>query len=261
MISNVTNTSAAAASTAASSSSTSSSAGQSSDVSTLDTPFGQLFVENLNSDNPEIVGYQAPNSQTVQTDYAAASASSSAAATEAAASDAASASTTPAASATAASSTTTSSTTTSSTTTSSDTATADTASANDTTASGAADPNSEPTAQSVFGDTPWETDAGGTGPSGPFNLNPMYFATQQTAQAVATMLGGTVVPVNTFALTPANPFSQNEPNEMVELSNGTMINPGLVAGFYTHGYQLSMIQQMIQNEVTNVAAEDGVTTT
>lgn len=110
-----------------------------------------------------------------------------------------------------------------------------------------------PTAQSVFGSNPWIANAGGNGPTGPFNLNPMYFATPQTAAEVAAMVGGTVVPVNTFAQTPGNPFTQNVPNEMVELANGKMINPGLVAGFYTHGYPQSMVNQMIQNEVQDVS--------
>ena len=49
---------------------------------------------------------------------------------------------------------------------------------------------------------------------------------------------------------------------MVQLPDGAMINAGLVAGFFTHGYQASMVQQMIQNEVTNVEAETkGVATT
>jgi hypothetical protein len=119
-----------------------------------------------------------------------------------------------------------------------------------------------PTVESVFGSSPWISDAGGNGPTGAFNLNPMYFATQQTAETVAAMVGGTVVPVDTFAQTPGNHFTQNEPNEMVQLPGGAMINPGLVAGFFTHGYQASMVQQMIQNEVTNVESETkGVSTT
>jgi hypothetical protein len=114
----------------------------------------------------------------------------------------------------------------------------------------------------VFGDSPWETDVVGTGPSGNFTLNPQYFATESTAQEVAAMVGGTVVSVNTMAQCSGNPFKQSEDNEMVELSNGCMINAGLVAGFFNNGYDLSQISRMIQNEVTNVEKEDqGVSTT
>jgi hypothetical protein len=112
-------------------------------------------------------------------------------------------------------------------------------------------------AQQVFGSSPWESDPTVSGPAGNFNLNPEYFATQQTAQMVAQMVGGTVVAVNNMSsTTPGDVFKQSTDNEMVKLSDGSMINAGLVAGFFTHGYSLSMVQSMIQNEVTNVQAED-----
>jgi len=66
------------------------------------------------------------------------------------------------------------------------------------------------------------------------------------------MVGGTVVAFNALGGPSGNPFVQSQPNEMVQLSNGAMINPGLVASFYTHGYPLSMVNQMVANEVTNV---------
>jgi hypothetical protein len=110
-----------------------------------------------------------------------------------------------------------------------------------------------PTAQSVFGANPWETDPTGSGPAGTYNYNPYYFATPQTAADVASEVGGTVVQVNCFGQSEGNPFTQNQPNEMVELANGTMLNPGLVASFYTHGYPQSMVDQMIANEVANVS--------
>jgi hypothetical protein len=112
------------------------------------------------------------------------------------------------------------------------------------------DPTDVPTTESVFGDSPWETDATGSGPTGTFSWNPQYFATVSTAEKVAAMVGGTVVGVNTMAQTPANPVTQNEDNEMVQLADGGMINAGLVATFFTHGYQLSMVKQMVQDEVT-----------
>ena len=66
------------------------------------------------------------------------------------------------------------------------------------------------------------------------------------------MVGGTVVTTN--AVSGGGCYTQNQPNEMVQLSNGALINPGLVATFYTHGYSQSMINQMVTNEVANVTA-------
>ena len=66
------------------------------------------------------------------------------------------------------------------------------------------------------------------------------------------MVGGKVVSMNACS-TVGSPFQQNQPNQMVQLPNGTLINPGLVAEFYTHGYSQSMINQMIANEVSNVS--------
>lgn len=224
MISNVTDTTPTALATPA----------QNPNVTTLNTCFGQLLVENLGSDSPTVVGFTPPD---VQIQNEGGSASTQAASVPAAADTANTAS---AAANTAANS-------------------AASTAAN---SIGTMDPKSVPTAQSMFGASPWVSDAGGNGPTGAFNLNPMYFATQQTAQQVAAMVGGTVVSVDTFAQTPGNHFTQNEPNEMVQLPDGAMINAGLVAGFFTHGYQASMVQQMIQNEVTNVEAETkGVATT
>jgi len=116
----------------------------------------------------------------------------------------------------------------------------------------AASPAGPPTAESVFGSNPWETNPTGTGPTGTYTYNPYYFATPQTAADVAAMVGGTVVAFNALGGPSGNPFVQSQPNEMVQLSNGAMINPGLVASFYTHGYPLSMVNQMVANEVTNV---------
>lgn len=109
--------------------------------------------------------------------------------------------------------------------------------------------NSTPTAQSVFGDNPWVTNPTGVGPAGTYSFNPMYFATPQTAQKVAQMLGGTVVESN--QLVSGGNFAQQQPNEMVELPNGHTVNAGLVAGFYTHGYPQSYIDQLIASTVSN----------
>jgi len=64
------------------------------------------------------------------------------------------------------------------------------------------------------------------------------------------MVGGTVVESNQF--TPSGgTFSQQQPNQMVRLPDGRMINPGLVASFYTHGYPQSYVDMMISSEVKN----------
>ena len=111
-------------------------------------------------------------------------------------------------------------------------------------------PNPTPTAESVFGPNPWVTNPTGIGPNGPYSLNPYYFATPQTAATVAQMVGGTVIQANSF--TPnGGPFQQQQPNLMVQLPNGSCINPGLVASFYTHGYPQSYINMMIASEVQN----------
>ncbi|HMD70434.1 MAG TPA: hypothetical protein VKF41_03785 [Bryobacteraceae bacterium] len=117
----------------------------------------------------------------------------------------------------------------------------------------ATSPADPPTAQSVFGSEPWEAAPTGSGPTGSYNYNPYYFATPQTAAEVAAMVGGTVVAVNALGGPAGNPYVQDQPNEMVRLSNGAMINPGLVASFYTHGYPQSMVDQMVANEVANVS--------
>jgi hypothetical protein len=105
-----------------------------------------------------------------------------------------------------------------------------------------------PTAQSLFGDNPWSGNAGGIGPNGRYSYNPYYFATPQTAAKVAQMLGGKVVAMD--AITPFGPFKQNEPNQMVQMPDGKLINAGLVAGFYDHGFTQQMVNKMIAAEVS-----------
>lgn len=112
---------------------------------------------------------------------------------------------------------------------------------------------SAPTAQSVFGDQPWLQDPGGTGADGStWDYNPIYFATPATAAQVASMVGGTVIQQNVMTPSAGSTLMQNQPNEMVQLSNGTVLNPGLIADFYDHGYSQSMVDQMIQNEIKGV---------
>jgi hypothetical protein len=104
-----------------------------------------------------------------------------------------------------------------------------------------------PTAQSLFGANPWCSNAGGTGPYGSYGYNSCYFATQATAAKVAQMLGGTVVSAN--AITPNGPFAQNQPNLMVQMPDGQLINAGLVAAFYDHGYTQQTVDKMVAAEV------------
>ena len=120
----------------------------------------------------------------------------------------------------------------------------------------APNPHAVPTVESMFGPAPWLANPTGTCPNGDtFGYNPLYFATPATAQKVAQMVGGSVVQDNEFTKnTPGNPFSQQQPNQMVQLANGALINPGLVASFYTHGYPQWMVDQMIANEVAGAAS-------
>jgi hypothetical protein len=126
------------------------------------------------------------------------------------------------------------------------------ASASPSTSSASAAP-APPTAQSVFGPNVWMTDPIGLNPDGSsFEYNPIYFATETTAQAVAQMVGGQVITENVFTQ-PAgqDPFVQQQPNYMVRMPNGAVINPGLVASFYTFGFPQSQINTMIAQEVAN----------
>ncbi|HMC59777.1 MAG TPA: hypothetical protein VKJ01_11335 [Candidatus Solibacter sp.] len=111
-------------------------------------------------------------------------------------------------------------------------------------------PPPPPTAQSVFGDNPWIANPGGKGPNGiTYGYNPIYFATPATAAKVAQMVGGTVV--ETSAITPNGPFQQNQPNEMVRLPNGGLLNAGIIASFYDHGYSQQYINMLVSNEVND----------
>jgi len=111
-----------------------------------------------------------------------------------------------------------------------------------------------PTPQSAFGDSPWMANPVGKNPDGSeYSYNPIYFATPQTAGQVAQMLGGTVVTSNEFTAV-GSPFVQQQPNMMVQMPDGRMINAGLVASLYTHGYPQSYIDGQISNIIngTNI---------
>jgi hypothetical protein len=106
----------------------------------------------------------------------------------------------------------------------------------------------------VFGASPWLANPTGKNPDGStFSYNPWYFATPQAATQVAQMLGGTVVASNEFTA-PGSPFVQQQPNLMVKMPDGRMINAGLIASFYSHGYPQSYINTLIASEIagTNV---------
>ena len=109
-----------------------------------------------------------------------------------------------------------------------------------------------PTAQSVFGPNVWMTNPIGLNPDGSkFEYNPIYFATENTAQTVAQMVGGQVITENVFTQPAGDPFVQQQPNYMVQMPNGAVINPGLVASFYTFGFPQSQVNTMIAQEVAN----------
>ena len=115
-------------------------------------------------------------------------------------------------------------------------------------------PNPAPTPESAFGASPWLANPVGKNPDGSlFGYNPWYFATPGAAAQVAQMLGGRVVASNEFTA-PGSPFIQQQPNLMVQMPDGRMINAGLVASFYAHGYPQSYINTLIAAQIngTNV---------
>jgi hypothetical protein len=101
----------------------------------------------------------------------------------------------------------------------------------------------------LFGPNPWLSDPTASGPNGVTDENPIYFASQQTAQTVAQMLGGQVVQSVQILTAPGSPFQQNQPNNMVQLPNGGLVNPGFIADLYTHGWNQAFINQQIAAEV------------
>jgi hypothetical protein len=108
----------------------------------------------------------------------------------------------------------------------------------------------------LFGANPWLTDPTGSGPGPVTNYNPIYFATEQTAETVAQMAGGTVVSMQDFTSAPGSPFQQNEPNLMVQLPNGGLVNPGLIADIYSHGWNQAFTDQQVANEFAGAAPAD-----
>jgi hypothetical protein len=106
-----------------------------------------------------------------------------------------------------------------------------------------------PTAESLFGPNPWITTAGGKGPAGSYSYNKYYFATPETAAKVAQMLGGKVVATND--LTPYGPFVQNDANQMVQMSDGRLINAGIIASYYDRGWSQQSVDALVNGEIGN----------
>jgi hypothetical protein len=108
-----------------------------------------------------------------------------------------------------------------------------------------------PTMQSMFGANPYVTNPGGSAANGAtYGYNPMYFATRATADKLAQMYGGTVVEQN--AITPYGPFQQNQMNEMIRFSNGNVVNAGVLASYYSHGYSQEQVNQVISAEINDI---------
>jgi len=108
----------------------------------------------------------------------------------------------------------------------------------------------DPTLAAEFGSQPFMANPGGTGPEGiVLNFNPVYFATQATAEKVASLVGGTVV-AKDATITNVGVFQQADPNEMIQFANGSSVNAGLIANFFDHGYSQSYINTLLAN-VTN----------
>lgn len=108
-------------------------------------------------------------------------------------------------------------------------------------------PAMAPTAESLFGANPWVANAGGKGPYGSYSYNKYYFATPDTAAKVAQMLGGKVVATND--ITPLGPFVQDQPNQMVQMPDGRMINAGIIASYFDHGWSQQTVDQLINGEI------------
>jgi hypothetical protein len=109
------------------------------------------------------------------------------------------------------------------------------------------EPPMAPSAQSLFGANPWAANAGGSGMNGAYSYNKYYFATPETAAKVAQLLGGKVVATND--LTPYGPFVQNQPNQMVQMPDGRLINAGIIASYYDHGWSQQTVDALVQVEI------------
>jgi hypothetical protein len=107
-----------------------------------------------------------------------------------------------------------------------------------------------PTIESTFGANAFCANPTQTAPDGQaLAFNPIWFATPQTAAKVAQLLGGAVVEKND--MTGDNGvFSQSQVNEMVKLPNGRLVNAGLIASYYGHGFSQSQIADLLNTELS-----------
>jgi hypothetical protein len=108
-----------------------------------------------------------------------------------------------------------------------------------------------------LGPTPFMNTPTGTGPTGSFDFNSTYFPTQATAQTIADMLGGQVVAQNAILSSPGSPFHQSQPNYMVQLPNGNVINPGFIAQAIATKQPRATIDALIYSEVNNTGCAPG----
>jgi hypothetical protein len=118
--------------------------------------------------------------------------------------------------------------------------------------------SASPTAQQLFGDSPWVTDPapGGTGPVGESFIYDIHgFATPSTAAIVAQIveagLGlapGSVIVVEANDITPYGPYKQNQPNQMVKLPDGTLHNAGLIAKEFASWQSIEPINAELSQE-------------
>lgn len=106
------------------------------------------------------------------------------------------------------------------------------------------------TAESLFGTDIFLKNPSGHGGYHVWNYNPAYFATRQTADIVAKMLGGIVIERNDIC-SGAGGLFQDQPNEMVQLPNGKLVNAGIVADIFNHESC-----QVMQNKLLQEAVEE-----
>ena len=105
-----------------------------------------------------------------------------------------------------------------------------------------------PTLASAFGDHPYEDAAAVVNPDGSsVPYNPIYFATGQTAEKVAALVGGTVVEGD--AMASKGPYAQTIPNQMIRMQDGRTVNAGLIADFFNHGYSQAYINNLLEREI------------
>jgi len=121
-----------------------------------------------------------------------------------------------------------------------------------------------PTVAGVFGAaSPWLANPTGTGPvvGGIITFNPQYFATPQTAALVAGWVSGTVTTDTSFCGPASNPFKPDQYPAAVQVPGGGLINPGLVAAFFTHQLPLATVAAMLDNEVQAAGCNENITFT